>query len=308
MYADTSGTSDADRMGRRLRERREQGFTFLKMDVSINLLEGVKGTLTYPRGQGVQPFHRRGVRDPFHLVPHPFTGIRVTDKGLDQIKEYVGRVRDVVGWDIPLAADHFGHIGIEDAIKLARALDPFNLAWLEDMVPWFYVDQYVRLTNACTTPILTGEDIYLKEDFLRLFEKKAISICHPDLMTSGGLLETKKIGDLATEHGISMAMHMAGSPVGLFGSLHCAAATENFLVLEHHDVDTRHYDDLVEGVPKPIVQRGFVTVPDGPGLGITLNEEAIAEHLRHDGLDPKDILFPPSDHWNEEKSWDRTWS
>lgn len=308
MYADTSGTSDADRMGRRLRERREQGFTFLKMDVSINLLEGVKGTLTYPRGQGVQPFHRRGVRDPFHLVPHPFTGIRVTDKGLERIAEYVGRVRDIVGWDIPLAADHFGHIGIEDAIKLARALDPFNLAWLEDMVPWFYIDQYVRLTNSCTTPILTGEDIYLKEDFLRLFEKKAISICHPDLMTSGGLLETKKIGDLAMEHGISMAMHMAGSPVGLFGSVHCAAATENFLVLEHHDVDTQHYDDLVEGVPKPIMQKGFVAVPDGPGLGITLNEEAIAEHLRHDGLDPKEVLFPPSDNWNEEKSWDRTWS
>jgi L-alanine-DL-glutamate epimerase-like enolase superfamily enzyme len=296
-------------MGRRLRKRREEhGFTFLKMDVNINLLEGIKGTLTYPQGQGTTPFRKRGDRRPFHLVPHPLTGIRVTDKGVERIAEYVGRVREVVGWDIPLAADHFGHIGIEDGIKLAQALDKFNLAWLEDVVPWYYIDQYVRLKNSCNTPILTGEDIYLKEDFIRLFEKKAISICHPDLMTSGGLLETKKIGDMAMEHGISMAMHMAGSPVGLFGSVHCAAATENFLVLEHHDVDTRHYDDLVDGVPKPIVQNGFVAVPDGAGLGITLNEEAIKEHLRRRGLDPKKVFFPASDEWDEEDSWDRIWS
>ena len=149
------------------------------------------------------------------------------DKGIRKLQEYVGTVRDIVGWDVPLAADHFGHFGIEDGIKLAQALDPFNLAWLEDMVPWFYTDQYVRLKNACKTPVLTGEDIYLKEDFVRLFEAKAISICHPDLATSGGLLETKKIGDRAMEHGIGMAMHMAGSPVLLFASVHCAAATEN---------------------------------------------------------------------------------
>lgn len=308
LYADTDQSKNPEEMGRRLRRRREQGFTFLKMDVSINLLEGAEGTLSYPHGEGVTPFRRRRDRRPFHQVPHPFTGIRITEKGLERIAEYVGRVREVVGWDIPLAADHFGHIGIEDAIKLAQTLDKFNLAWLEDMVPWFYIDQYVRLKNSCMTPILTGEDIYLKEDFVRLFEKKAISICHPDLMTSGGLLETKKIGDLAMEHGISMAMHMAGSPVGLFGSVHCAGATENFLVMEHHDVDTRHYDDLVEGVPKPIVQKGFVAVPDGPGLGITLNEEAIKEHLRRRGLDPKEVFFPASDAWDEEKSHDRLWS
>ena len=170
-------------------------------------------------------------------LEHPFTGIRVTEKGLDIFEEYVQGVRDIVGWEIPLATDHYGHFGIEDGIKLASRLDKYNLAWLEDMVPWFYTDQYVRLKNSCTTPILTGEDIYLKEEFLKLFEAQAISICHPDLATSGGLLETKKIGDLAMEHGISMAMHMAGNPVTLFANIHCAAATENFLVLEHHNVD-----------------------------------------------------------------------
>jgi len=192
---------------------------------------------------------------------------------------------------------------------LAQALDPFNLAWLEDMIPWFYTDDYVRLKNSCTTPILTGEDIYLKEGFLPLFEKKAISLCQPDLATAGGLLETKKIGDLAMERGIGMAMHMAGSPVLLFGSAHCAAATENFLVMEHHNVDAAYYDDLVKGVAKPIVGKdGFVQVPDGPGLGFELNEEAVKDAIRRRSRDPQQEFFPPSDQWNQERSHDRLWS
>jgi L-alanine-DL-glutamate epimerase-like enolase superfamily enzyme len=308
MYADTPSRRDPQEMGQRLKERRERGFTFLKMDIGVGLLRDHEAALTYPHGQGVDP--ARQSRTPFALnVRHPFTGIRITDKGLQELQEYVRTVRDLVGWNIPLAADHFGHFGVEDAIKLAQAMDPFNLAWLEDMIPWEYTDDYVRLRNACKTPILTGEDIYLKEGFLPLFEKKAISICHPDLATSGGLLETKKIGDLAMEHGISMAMHMAGSPLALFASVHCAAATENFLVLEHHAADIPNYDDLIDGVPKPIVGKdGFVQVPDGPGLGVTLNEEAIKELLRRQGQDPQKLYFPATEEWDKERSYDRTWS
>jgi L-alanine-DL-glutamate epimerase-like enolase superfamily enzyme len=308
MYVDTPSRRDPQEMGRRMKERRERGFSFLKMDVGIGLLRDVEGALTYPHGQGVDP--TRQSRTPSALnVRHPFTGIRITDKGLQALQDYVRAVRGIVGWDIPIAADHFGHIGIEDAIKLAQALDPCNLAWLEDMIPWDYTDDYVRLRNSCQTPILTGEDIYLKEGFLPLFEKQAISICHPDLATSGGLLETKKIGDLAMEHGISMAMHMAGSPVALFASVHCAAATENFLVLEHHGADIPTYDDLIDGVPKPLVDKeGFVAVPDGPGLGVTLNEEAIKEAIRRSGQDPEKLFFPPTEEWNRERSHDRQWS
>lgn len=308
VYADTTTRRDPVEMGQRLKQRRERGFTFLKMDIGISLLRNVEGALTYPHGQGSEPYQQW--RTPFSQnVRHPFTGIRVTDKGLQKLQEYVQAVRDTVGWDVPIAADHFGHIGIEDAIKMAKALDPFNLAWLEDMVPWDYTDDYVRLRNSCHTPICTGEDIYLKEGFLPLFQKKAIAICHPDLATSGGLLETKKIGDLAMEHGISMALHMAGSPILLFASVHCAAATENFLVMEHHDVDNPHYESLVDGVPKPFLgQDGFVSVPNGPGLGVTLNEEAVKEALRRDRKDPEKLYFPPSDEWNNERSHDRTWS
>jgi L-alanine-DL-glutamate epimerase-like enolase superfamily enzyme len=237
-------------------------------------------------------------------VMHPFTHIHLTDKGIEVMCQYVETVRDIIGYEIPLAADHFGHIGIGDCIRLARALDKYRLAWLEDMVPWQYTDQYVRLSNSCETPICTGEDIYLKEGFLDLFRAGAISVVHPDLGVAGGIIETKKIGDLAQEHGISMAMHMSSSPVHAIASVHCAAATENFIALENHSVDLEWWDDLVTKIEKPIVKNGYIKVPNGPGLGIELNEDVVKEHL-----DPDDPgYFEPTNEWDRERSWDRLWS
>ena len=129
-------------------------------------------------------------------------------------------------------------------------------------------------------PTLTGEDIYLKEDFIELGQNHAVDMIQPDLAhRPGGILETKKIGDACQEYGVPMAMHLAGSPVSCMANVHCAAATENFLVLENHSVDVPWWDDLVNGVEKPIINKGFINVPDGPGLGITLNEEVIKQHL-----------------------------
>ncbi len=292
IYCDTTSDKDPQVMGKRLKARIESGFTFLKMDVGIGLLKNIPGTLSAPSGM-----------TDTSQIKHPFTGIRITDKGLKVFQDYCATIRDIIGWEIPIALDHFGHFGIEDCIKIAQVLDQFNFAWYEDMVPWEYTDQYVRLKQSCKTPILTGEDIYLKEGFKDLFEKKAIAICHPDLATSGGLLETKKIGDLAMEHGISMALHMAGTPVTLFASVHCAAATENFIVLEHHSVDDDWYDTLVDGVEKPILQKGYIKVPNTPGLGVELNEEAIKKQMK----DKKDY-FKPTPEWDAERSWDRHWS
>ena len=117
------------------------------MDVSIASLRGIEGTLTFPRGTSFDPFDHNSWNA---NIPHPFTGVRITEKGLKVMQEYVATVRDIIGWETPLATDHYGHFAIEDGIKLARALDKFNLAWLEDMVPWFYTDQYVRLRSSCS--------------------------------------------------------------------------------------------------------------------------------------------------------------
>jgi L-alanine-DL-glutamate epimerase-like enolase superfamily enzyme len=193
-------------------------------------------------------------------TPHMFTGAEITEKGIALMCDYVGQVREIVGMDIPLSADHFGHIGVNSCIRLGRGLTKYNLAWLEDMIPWQYTDLLKKIADAVDIPIATGEDIYLKEPFIELCRAHAVDIIHPDLATSGGILETKKIGDAAQELGVPMAIHFAGTPVASMASVHCAAATENFLVMENHAVDVPWWSDLVEGVEKPIMNKGLVII------------------------------------------------
>ena len=130
-----------------------------------------------------------------------------------------------------------------------------------------------------TTPILTGEDIYLKEDFIKLIDMGAVDMIHPDLASSGGLIETKKIGDYAMEHGVAMAMHFAGTPVSFMANVHCAAATENFISLEHHSLDVPWWDSLVKTADgRPLVEKGYAIVPNSPGLGVDVNEAVVRGH------------------------------
>ncbi len=128
-----------------------------------------------------------------------------------------------------------------------------------------------------------------------------MDLIHPDLATAGGILETKKIGDLAMEGGVGMAMHFAGTPVSCMANVHCAAATENVLCLENHSVEVPWWQDLVTGIEKPIVNRGYIKVPETPGLGIDLNPEVVKKHIR-------DGYFDPTPEWDKERSNDRLWS
>lgn len=289
-YADTDMSPDAKIFAGRLKERMDRGYTYLKMDLGVQLVQKTPGTVTSPKEVDLR------------MLEHPFTGIEITDKGISMMADYVARVREVIGMEIPLAADHFGHVGVNSCIRLAKALEKYNMAWLEDMVPWFYTDLQKKITDAVDVPILTGEDIYLKEEFAKLCDRHAVDIIHPDLASSGGLLETKKIGDYAEERGVAMAMHFAGSPVSGMANVHCAAATRNFLALEIHAADVPFWDDLVTGVAKPIVQKGYIPVPEAPGLGVTLNDEACKQHLLEPGY------FEPTPEWDKDRSNDRWWS
>lgn len=295
MYADTNMSPDPEVYAQRMKGRLDKGYTFLKMDLGIRLVQDSPGTLTRPLG-----LTSRDVRN----VQHMFTGIEITDKGLAMMADYVARVREIVGMEVPLAADHFGHIGLNSCIKLGKALEPYNMAWLEDMIPWQHTELWKKITDSMEVPTLTGEDIYLKEPFKELCENHAVDIVHPDLASSGGLLETKKIGDMAQEYGVAMAMHFAGTPISCMANVHCAAATENFLALENHAVDVSWWDDMVTGIEKPIVDRGFIKVPEGPGLGVDIVEEVVKEHLHPE----KPGFFEPTEEWNTDRVNDRLWS
>jgi L-alanine-DL-glutamate epimerase-like enolase superfamily enzyme len=325
VYSDTPSKKDPVEMGNALKERMERGFTYLKMDIGIWISEQVEGGLVFPNdysedklNEGSTGGSLKSMMVEAQNVMHPFTGIQLTDKGISEISEYVKIVRDIVGYEIPIATDHFGHIGLESCIRLGKELDKYSLAWYEDMIPWQYTNQWKQLKNSVDTPVCTGEDIYLLEGFKPLIDNEAVSIIHPDLATSGGILETKKIGDYAQEKGIPMALHQAGSPIVAMANVHCAAATEGFIALEMHSVDNPWWDDLVNFETKKIINNGFVKVPESPGLGITLNEDAVEKHLNVNpggwagqgksmDIYPKGA-FEPTEEWDKLDSHDRTWS
>jgi len=302
LYADTPSSMDPKVYAERMKKRIEAGFTFLKMDFGIQLIKDIPGALI---GAGVWDQSKQWSEEPgsYGMTKHPFTAIQISDLGLEKMVEYVDQVRSIVGYEIPMSADHFGHIGVNSCIRLGNALEKYQLAWLEDLVPWNFTDQWRQITESINTPTLTGEDIYLKEEFKKLIDAKAVDMIHPDLASAGGILETKKIGDYAEENGIAMAMHFAGTPISMMANVHCAAATQNFIALEHHDVDTPWWEDLVKNVEKPILNKGYVKVPETPGLGVDLNEEVIKEHLREG-----EKYFAPTPEWDKNRSWDRTWS
>jgi L-alanine-DL-glutamate epimerase-like enolase superfamily enzyme len=294
-YADTTESPDPKVFGQRLKARMDEGFTWLKMDLGVDLVARTPGTVTRPAGTSF------GYGDP---VQHMFTGMEITEKGAAMMSDYVAAVREQVGMEIPLSADHFGHIGVNSCIRLGKALEKHNLAWLEDMIPWQNTELLKKISDAVDLPLLTGEDIYLKESFIELCRTHAVDIIQPDLATAGGILETKKIGDAAQEFGVPMVMHFAGTPVSCMANVHCAAATENFLVMENHSVDVPWWADLVNGIDKPVIDKGFITVPDKPGLGVTLNEAVMKQHLMPDD----NGYFEPTPQWNVDRTNDRWWS
>ncbi|MGG4143368.1 mandelate racemase/muconate lactonizing enzyme family protein [Paenibacillus algorifonticola] len=329
MYCDTEvvGKDTGKAMGEALKKRMDEGFTFLKMDLGIGQIIHEPGTLSAPLGfleemreksrnrynqnfDGMSDDQLREITNrhyDIYNIAHPFTAIQVTEKGLDLLEQYVADVRSVIGYQVPLAIDHFGHIGLESCIKLGRRVEKFNLAWMEDMLPWQYTEQYAKLARAVATPICTGEDIYLKENFKPLLEAGGVSVIHPDVLTTGGILETKKIGDMAQDYGAAMAIHMAESPIACLAAAHVAAATENFLALEYHSCEVPWWDDIMisSKLPNKLVQNGFITVSDAPGLGIDdLNDEVLAEHLHPDVPG----IWESTDSWNKLLSNDRLWS
>ena len=292
IYCDTPGAADVKVFKERFDRRKADGFTFFKADVGYSLISNVPGVAVYPSGADISG-----------STVHMFTGMEYTDKGIALLADYMAKVREAAGWEVPIATDHFGHIGVNSCIRLGKAFEKYNLAWMEDFIPWQYTELWKKISDAIETPTLTGEDIYLKEGFIELARNHAVDLLQPDLLTSGGILETHKIGDAIQEYGVPMVMHNASSPVGFFANVHCAAATENFLVLENHAVDRPEWGDIIDGVEKPIINKGYVKVPDGPGLGFTLNEEAIKKQMRDSGY------FEPTPQWdNKERINDRLWS
>lgn len=287
------------------------GITWFKMYPGLTWIQDIPGTIVNDKFWRTQAY-----RDSYSPVQtgemrtkQPFTQIQVTEKGLEELAKYVGMIRDIIGWDIPLGADGFGNYDVNNAIRVGKALDPFRLAWLEDFFPMDYIEHWKKVTDAVETPTLTGEDIYLKENFFKLIDAHAVDIVQPDLATSGGLLETKLIGDYAESKGIAMLLHFAGTPVSFMANVHCAAATNNVQCLEmpnNGSLDNPWWENLVRTTDgRKIYENGFANVPlDAPGLGIELNDEEMKKHLNPQNQ----VYFAPTPEWDQSNSSDYLWS
>ena len=220
IYADTPAPEKRTPEGyaERVLGRKKMGLTVIKFDVGMHVLhgyveDGISGkSAKHEHGLG----HWWGARGTI--------GTQLTDKGIARFVEIVSAVREAVGWDVALAVDHFGPITAKDAIRLGNALEPYALSWMEDILPWWDVEGNLQVTRAINVPTLNGEDIYLWDGWREMIEKRAIDIIHPDLLTSGGMAETKRIADYAERYGLPTALHFAGSPIAFMANLHCAAS------------------------------------------------------------------------------------
>ncbi len=267
LYCDTEGVDDPKVYGRRMAERKKLGFTFFKMDLYTRLVRKRPGAV-----------NQNGV---------------ATEKGLQYLCEFIAAVKDAVGWDAPVAADHFGSLTVNDAIRYARAFEPYQLAWAEDFIDSRDWRGHKIITDSTTTPTLTGETVFgLEEGFRDLIDNHAVDIIHPDEVASGGFREVKRTADYAAAHGIPTAIHMAGTPVGQIAAAHMAATLSRFVCCETHNVDTGWWADMV-ATPRPLVRDGHVEVPNAPGLGVELDEAVIREHLREPGY------FEPTPFYNK---------
>ncbi|MCI0622156.1 MAG: mandelate racemase/muconate lactonizing enzyme family protein [Acidobacteria bacterium] len=197
---------------------------------------------------------------------------------LREMIEDVRTVREAIGPDVGLAVDLHVLADVSSAHRLAAALEPFDLMWLEDPLPPENIEAMARIAAATRTPICTGESLYTAHEFRDLIQRQAADIVSPDIPKTGGLIEARKIAYLAELYYLLLAPHNTSSPVGTIASVHACATIPNFLALEYHGLWVPYWDDIIQH-DAPLVQNGAIAVPERPGLGVELNRDVVQGQL-----------------------------
>lgn len=231
--------------------KRSEGYTALKFDLDV------------PGAEGPDAYNRA-----------------LSNRAIDHMVSLIGAVHDAVGKDTDIAVDCHWRYNASDIIKIASELEPFRLLWLEDPVPPDNIGALKELQAKIRVPIATGENLFLFTGFEQIIAQHALNIVTPDLQKVGGLTVAQSVAQFADTHGMPVAPHNISSPVGTLAAAHFCAAIPNFLALEFHASDVPFWNDLLEGLTKPIIRNGFISVPEKPGLGVTLNEEVARRYAR----------------------------
>lgn len=203
----------------------------------------------------------------------------LTTKDLAANEEGFGALREALGNDYEFSVHCHWEFDWKDSLALARAVAPSKPWWLEDPMPPDFDDSWVRLTEASPVPILTGENLYTRQGFKPFIINQGCHIVQPDIPKAGGILECKKIGDLASLFNIPMCGHGVSSPLGLIAAAHCAATVRDFIAHEARiDWESQGWDKFVI-YDRPIFKGGRIQLSDKPGYGVELNEDYVRAHL-----------------------------
>ncbi|MBA7713970.1 D-galactonate dehydratase family member [subsurface metagenome] len=252
----------------------KEGFTIVKQGIGYHSqMVGQVPNFAYSevRAGGFHPILSRGP---------------LTEHGLKHVIACVKAMKKVLGDEIGLALDCGPGWTIPDAIRLAKALEPLNIMWLEDLltgdyVPYVSADMYREVTRSTSTPIHTGEQIYLRNNFQELIEKHAIRVIGPDPCDVGGIAEMKWLAEYADLHGVLIAPHgILDGLIGIAAHVHAGAAMpDNYIAFEYPVANPAWWYDIIDGLPNPIVKNGFIEVWDKPGLGVLFNKQAAKKYL-----------------------------
>lgn len=200
----------------------------------------------------------------------------ISNPELYEMVEQVRAVREAIGPTIDLALDcHWSYTTV-DAIRLGNALAPFDPLFFEDPVPPEDFGAMKEVTEHVAVPTCTGESLFTRRAWVPLIEARAIKIAAPDLMKGGGLLEGKKIADMCELHAIPLCPHNTSTPVGTLAQAHLCAAIPNFIALEFHSIDEPRWQEFIVG-DWPVIEEGYITIPEAPGLGVELNDDFVKE-------------------------------
>ena len=222
---------------------------------------------------------------------HPNRGA-ITPKGFKYMLKCIEAMLDVLGDDVGLALDCGPGMTVPDTLKLAKELEGSNIMWLEDAItgdfnPYVLADLYTQVTPYTSTPIHTGEQIYLRQNFVELIERNAVNVLGPDPMDVGGLAEMKFIAEYADLHGIQFAPHgIFGGLIGLAAQTHLAAALpDNFIAFELPQARPEWWSDIMAGGAQFPVVDSHIEVPETIGLGVTFIPEEAKKYLREEDSD-----------------------
>jgi L-alanine-DL-glutamate epimerase-like enolase superfamily enzyme len=272
MYADTDSNRKAD-----VESRIAKGFRFYKCDMYLsNIARGNTTLSDTPNNYG-------------------YREITINKAGLEQMHVYMEQYRETLRSfgepyaSAPIASDHYqgynatNQISVESAIALANTLKENNGGGhVEDIIDW-WVDgcsgaPLKAVNDGTDVPVLTGEDMFGLDQFKKFVDMGAVNFIHPEPNTAGGINQTLLACKYAQTKGVKTFFHNSSGPIAMVAYAHIAACIPDFIAMEYHHMDVPYHDDLVDGVDKPMFDKGVMNVPKGPGLGVTPNEAQFAAH------------------------------